>query len=111
MLSLVVIRSQDMDKLASFYSALGFSFERHRHGKGPEHLSSSIGDAVFEIYPASKPDENTISTRLGFTVGSLAIALEHLRGLNATILTEPTETPFGRRAVVPDFEGHKLALY
>ena len=111
MLSLVVIRSRDIDKLASFYSALGLSFVRHQHGKGPEHLSSHVGDAVFEIYPASKPEENTVSTRLGFSVESLAKALERLRGLNATVLTEPSDTPFGRRAVVKDFEGHKVELY
>jgi len=111
MLSLVVIRSSDMDKLAGFYSALGFCFVRHRHGKGPEHLSSTLGDAVFEIYPASSPEEKTTSTRLGFSVPSLGNALERLRGLNALILTEPADTPFGRRAVVRDFEGHKVELY
>jgi catechol 2,3-dioxygenase-like lactoylglutathione lyase family enzyme len=72
MLSLVVIRARDMEKLAKFYSALGFSFVRHRHGKGPEHFSSAIGGAVFEIYPASNPEESTTSTRLGFSVPSSA---------------------------------------
>jgi hypothetical protein len=56
MLSLVVIRAHDIDRLASFYAALGFQFTRHRHGKGPEHLSSTIGPTVFEIYPVNNPD-------------------------------------------------------
>ena len=111
MLSLVVIRAHDIEKLAGFYTALGFSFVRHSHGKGPVHFSSKIGEIVFEIYPAGGPNESTAATRLGFSVPSLTKALESLRELKATILTEPAETPFGRRAVVKDFEGHKVELY
>lgn len=110
MLSLVVIRARDIDRLASFYTALGFRFTKHRHGKGPEHLSSTIGETVFEIYPANT-NESTISTRLGFSVPSLRDALNQLRGIQATVLTEPSDTTFGRRAVVKDFEGHKVELY
>jgi hypothetical protein len=111
MLSLVVIRAQDIDRLASFYTALGFHFTRHRHGQGPEHLSSTIGETVFEIYPSKGASESTASTRLGFTVPSLTDALGQLRKIHATVLTEPSDTPFGRRAVVKDFEGHKVEIY
>jgi lactoylglutathione lyase len=111
MLTLVVIRSRDMDKLATFYNALGLSFTKHRHGDGPEHLTVTIGETVFEIYPAKTANESTASTRLGFSVPSLAEALAHLRRLQATILTEPSESPFGLRAVVQDFDGHKVELY
>ena len=111
MLKLVVIRAQDIDRLASFYGALGFCFTKHRHGKGPEHLSSTIGETVFEIYPANSSNESTASTRLGFSVPSLTNALGQLRGLDATVLTEPSDTEFGRRAVVKDFEGHRVELY
>lgn len=111
MLSLVVIRSQDMERLASFYAVLGLRFTKHRHGKGPEHLSSTIGETVFEIYPASDENESTTATRLGFSVLSLTEALGHLRELQATVLVEPSDTPYGRRAVVKDFEGHKVELY
>ena len=99
-----------MDRLAGFYGALGVHFTRHRHGTGPEHLSSTIGGTVFEIYPA-KENESTASTRLGFSVPSLTSAIDHLRALEATVLTEPSDTPYGRRAVVRDFEGHKVELY
>ncbi|HTV43003.1 MAG TPA: VOC family protein [Candidatus Sulfotelmatobacter sp.] len=111
MLSLVVIRAQNVDRLASFYTALGFEFTRHRHGKGPEHLSSTIGETVFEIYPSNGTGESTASTRLGFSVPSLTDAIERLREIHATVLTEPSDTPFGRRAVVRDFEGHKVEIY
>jgi predicted enzyme related to lactoylglutathione lyase len=74
-------------------------------------LSSTIGETVFEIYPSNGPNESTASTRLGFSVPSLTEALGQLRGLDAIVLTEPSATPFGRRAVVKDFEGHKVELY
>ncbi|HEV2331063.1 MAG TPA: VOC family protein [Verrucomicrobiae bacterium] len=111
MLSLVVIRAQNIDRLASFYTALGFHFTRHRHGKGPEHLSSTIGETVFEIYPSNGTSESTAFTRLGFSVPSLTNALDQLRRLQATVITEPSETPYGRRAVVKDFDGHKVEIY
>ena len=68
MLSVVVIRAQDINKLATFYAALGFCFTKHRHGNGPEHLSSTIGETAFEIYPAKGANESTVSTRRGFSV-------------------------------------------
>lgn len=111
MLSLIVIRAQDIDRLASFYAALGFHFTKHRHGKGPEHVSSTIGETVFEIYPLKETSESTTSTRLGFSVPSLTNALGQLRKIHATVLTEPSDTPYGRRAVVKDFEGHKVEIY
>ena len=110
MLNLVVIRARDMELLARFYEVLGLCFTKHRHGNGPEHLSCDIDGIVFEIYPAGA-NESTASTRLGFTVPVLKDALDELRRLNATVLTEPADTPYGRRAVVKDFEGHKVELY
>src|ERR1044072_2308027 len=106
MLSLVVIRGQDIDRLATFYTALGFHFTKHRHGKGPEHLSSMIGETVFEIYPTNGSNESTVSTRLGLLIPCLTNALGRLRGIHATVLAAPSDTEFGRRAVVKDFEGH-----
>src|SRR5437588_11549384 len=110
MISLVVIRAGNIEKLTTFYSTLGFKFIKHRHGKAPEHFSAMIGQTVFEIYPCANPDESTASTRLGFSVASLADALARLRSLGVTVLAEPSDSEFGRRAVVRDFEGHKVEL-
>lgn len=110
-LTLVVIRANNIDKLATFYTTLGLHFTKHRHGKGPEHLSATISQTVFEIYPAIPPDETTTSTRLGFTVPDLTRTLNQLSELGSTIMTEPSQTEFGLRAVVKDFEGHKVELY
>src|SRR5262245_64090873 len=95
-LRLVVIRGQDMHRLGEFYATLGLQFTKHRHGTGPEHLSCTIGETVFEIYPAGA-GESTASTRLGFSVRSLANTLEDLRKLDVNVLVKPADTPFGRR--------------
>ena len=111
MLNLIVIRSNDTEHLAEFYSALGLSFERHKHLNGPEHFSATVGNIVFEIYPANKESDKTTGTRLGFNVLSLEKTLARLENLRAKIIRKPEETDYGRRAVVEDFEGHKVEIY
>jgi lactoylglutathione lyase len=68
-------------------------------------------NGLIEIYPSNGASESTASTRLGFPVPSLTNALGRLREIHATGLTEPSDTPFGRRAVVKDFEGHRVEIY
>ena len=111
MLKLVVIRSRDIERLAQFYSVLGLAFTKHSHGKGPEHLSAVVGETAFEIYPARGSGDCTIPTRLGFSVKSLPEVIRQLREMNVEVLEKPAETEYGIRAVVKDFEGHKVELY
>src|SRR5688572_14810480 len=50
-LNLTVLRSTDIDRASKFYSEMGLSFTKHRHGRGPEHYASCVNGFVFEIYP------------------------------------------------------------
>ena len=36
-----------------FYACLGLTFDRHRHGTGPEHLGAEDAGGVLELYPAT----------------------------------------------------------
>ena len=110
LLNLVVIRSSNIEKLGAFYSAIGLEFERHQHGSGPEHLAAELGGAVFEIYPSERGIEPTTAVRLGFGVSSVDDMVSELRRMGARVLREPAASPWGRRAVVQDFEGHKVEL-
>jgi hypothetical protein len=38
-LSLLVFPANNLDQTAAFYNKLGITFNRHRHGSGPEQLS------------------------------------------------------------------------
>lgn len=108
--NLLVIRSPDIDRAVTFYHHIGLQFDRHSHGKGPEHYASDAGGFVFEIYPQNNADEITTNTRIGFNVNDVDGIVELLRNAHATIVTEPTDTEWGRRAVVKDFDGHTVEL-
>ena len=60
----------------------------------PNRLASSLGENRGAGSEPSSSSKNVISSRL-----------------DATVLVEPSDTPDGRRAVVKDFEGHKVELY
>ena len=109
-LNLVVIRSADLGRSAQFYETLGLNFTKHRHGSGPEHLSCELSPAEFEIYPRSSDSDSTQSTRIGFRVPSLDAAVKLLQEIGVTVLSPPKDSPWGRRAVVDDFDGHRVEL-
>jgi hypothetical protein len=108
--NLLVIRSPDIDRAVTFYQRMGMLFHRHSHGNGPEHYASDISGFVFEIYPQRNADDVTTNARFGFNVDDVDGVIELLREVDATILTQPTDTEWGRRAVVKDFDGHTIEL-
>ena len=108
MLNLVVIRVEDIEKSKAFYEAIGLNFERHRHGKGLPHLASTGTDITFEIYPAQ--GKNTADIRLGFLVDNVDVATQQLKGCGGVVLTEAKDSPWGRRAVIKDPDGHTVEL-
>jgi lactoylglutathione lyase len=104
-LSLVVIRSPQSDELARCYSALGLSFEKHRHGKGPEHYACEQDGMVFEIYPGEADN-----TRLGFRVVSVNEAIERWENVGGAVSLPPKASEWGLRAVLIDPDGRKIEL-
>ena len=112
MLSLVVLKTRQVDALRKFYGSLGIELAEEQHGKGPVHFAGQVGDVVLEVYPL--PDDGTpadASTRLGFTVARLAEVVEALKALDTPVVTEPQATQWGLRAVVRDPDGRAVELY
>ena len=111
-LNLVVIRSSDLGKSERFYKELGLFFEREQHGNGPEHLTacSEAGGIVFEIYPLGPKHQPTTSTRLGFSIDDVDVYMDRLTELGGSIVSEPKDSEWGRRAVVKDPDGHTIEL-
>ena len=93
-----------------FYEALGLSFKLHRHGNGPRHYAAEEAGFVFEIYPKKNEKDDTNRTRIGFRVLDVDSLIHVLRNLQTTIVTEPVDSEWGRRAVVKDFDGHVVEL-
>jgi predicted enzyme related to lactoylglutathione lyase len=108
--NLLVIRSPDIERAVTFYEALGLRFERHSHGKGPEHYASETRGFVFEIYPQRDDESTTTNTRIGFNVVSVDDSLETLQKLSVSVVSPAKDSPWGRRAVVRDLDGHTVEL-
>jgi catechol 2,3-dioxygenase-like lactoylglutathione lyase family enzyme len=109
-LNLVVIRSPDIDRAVDFYRALGLLFTKHSHGTGPGHYSSEGGGLVFEIYPLADGQPPTTATRVGFIVNDLDVLVRMVIEAGATVVSAPRDSPWGRRAVVRDLDGHSVEL-
>ena len=107
-LNLVVIRSKDIELAKAFYESIGLEFDRHKHGAGAEHFACEAASYVFEIYPAT--DQTSSGARLGFAVPAVDNTIEQLRSAGYEIVSEPKTSPWGRRAVVRDPDGHSVEL-
>ncbi|EEF61288.1 VOC family protein [Pedosphaera parvula] len=113
-LALLVLRTATMEATLTFYKALGLHFTEEKHGTGPLHYSSVVGDLVFEIYPGepgSAPERKTGgATMLGFTVDQLDATLALLNAIKPDSQLVPKESPWGRRAVAVDPDGRAVEI-
>ena len=107
-LNLVVLRAADLDASKQFYEHLGLRFARHKHGAGVEHYACELPALVLEIYP--KSDVSSAGARIGFSVPEVDKPVESFRAAGYEILVEPQGSPWGRRAVVRDPDGHSVEL-
>lgn len=108
-LSLLVLYTNNIEATRDFYAAIGLSFHDEQHGKGPRHYAATLAGTVFEIYP-QQGAELIGNLRLGFDVQSLDQTLTTIRRRNVTVLSEPRDSPWGRRAVVSDPNGNRVEL-
>jgi predicted enzyme related to lactoylglutathione lyase len=112
LLTLLVLKTRQVERLRTFYNALGIELAEEQHGKGPIHYAGRAGELVLELYPL--PDDGSsvdTTTRLGFSVENLAGVVEAIQATGAPVLTSPQETPWGYRAVVRDPDGRAVELY
>lgn len=111
-LTLLVLKTRQVEALKTFYGSLGIEMIEEQHGKGPVHYSGQVGDGVLEIYPL--PDGTSVAdetTRLGFSVDALDQVIQTLKTCNTPIASEPKATQWGQRAVVRDPDGRSVELY
>jgi hypothetical protein len=110
-LSLLVLKTRQIEKMRAFYGALGIDLAEEQHGKGPVHYAGKIGAVVLEVYPL--PDDGTptdSTTRLGFTVEKLAGTEQRLRAIGNLEPDRPQATEWGNRIVVRDPDGRAVEL-
>ncbi len=92
-LTLLVLRTRQVEQLRAFYQTLGVDLVEEQHGKGSVHFAGRAGDVVIEVYPF--PDDgNPVESfiRLGFAVENVAEVIQALEGIGIKIVTPPKET-------------------
>ena len=113
-LSLVVLRTAELERSLGFYRALGLRFAEEQHGNGPVHYSCVLGETVLELYPAtpgSAPERSSAgATLIGFRVESLAETMRTLAELRVTVVTAPSQSAPSARAVVLDPDGRAIEI-
>lgn len=109
---LIVLRTVDIKRLVDFYGLFGLTFDYHKHGNSPYHYSATIGQAVLEIYPLAKnqnePDKNL---RLGFGIDNFDETIGRMKTAGVAFFVEPAKTEFGFMAIVSDPDERKIELY
>ena len=113
-LSLLVLRTANLDAALKFYQALGLVFVEEKHGSGPTHFACETAGMVIEIYPGDPGTApNTKSggaTMLGFNVASLDVTLDNLKQIEITPQSPPKESSWGKQCSVLDPDGRSVNL-
>jgi lactoylglutathione lyase len=102
-LTLLVLRCRNLELSRSFYETLGLTFAPERHGSGPEHYSTRLGQTVLELYPAAEP---ATLTRIGLRIDDLQRVLVAL----ATSVVQVNTDTFPPSALLRDPDGNKVEL-
>jgi predicted enzyme related to lactoylglutathione lyase len=100
----------DLEVSRKFYSSIGLSLAREQHGSGPEHYSADLGGVVVELYPRSSGLDRTNPMRVGFFVSKVDEAVAACQSSGGRLIAEAKDSPWGRRAIVEDPNGHKVEL-
>jgi len=107
-LSLIVLRTPDLERAVDFYEHLGLEFVREQHGAGPVHYSAQLGRVVLELYPCAGKVERggPADVRVGLEVDSIADVLEQLD----SEASDSADKRAGSPVVVRDPDGRAVEL-
>lgn len=111
-LGLIVVYVSDMQRSTEFYEMLGMAFQDEKHGSGPVHVSTELGDTVLELYPQGGREASRI--RLGLRVDDVAAILASVATIKPDGDSVAATMPYCRGtelvAVVQDPDGNKVEL-
>lgn len=114
----VIIVTADLEAAVAFYKAIsGLILEREQHGADdPVHYAVEADGCHVAIFGAnhagSAPAPRTAGeTMIGFEVSSVEASVDAARSLGASILQEPQDYPWGRRALIEDPDGRRVEVF
>jgi predicted enzyme related to lactoylglutathione lyase len=110
-LSLLVLKTDQIEQVRNFYQGLGLAFQEEKHGNGPIHFSARIQDTVVEIYPLPKAvPQADMTTRLGFRIENLDATIQKLKEKGGKVVSEAQPKGSGFAAIVKDPDGRSVEL-
>lgn len=103
-LALIVIRCKDLETSRIFYEQLGLTLIAEKHGTGPKHYSTKLGQTVLELYP-SAAGQGKDNVRLGFKLANIQNILNHIEVVDS--YQRGHQTVY----ITQDPDGRKVELY
>ena len=103
-ISFLALRSNNIEKLRSFYEQLGLSFHEEQHPPGPRHYSCCLPNLLLELYPTTGVEKDR--TTLGFQVTEL----EQTLGRVQSYVKKTSFTDEKKQAILQDPDGRTLIL-
>ena len=118
-LGALILFTASLERTVAFYRAIGAPLEEEKHDEeGPLHYACELGSTHLAIHAVDAAKGGRAaewrsggSSYFGFAVDSLADAVEAARALNARVLQEPEDFPWGPRALVEDPDGRVVELF
>ena len=107
-LNLLVLRCADIDRSRDFYTALGLTFIRERHGGGPPHYAATLGGAVLELYPRGKRAD--VSVRLGIELTISQESINRALAIGGEGVASNQESVRPGHVTLRDPDGHILDI-
>ncbi len=115
----IVLFAEDVEATARFYRALGLPLASEQHGDGPVHYKCTLGPTHFAIFVGTPgapkvpaPDHRLAGGQFfGLTVASLDAAFAGAKSHGASVVQEPRDYPWGKRALVRDPDERVVELF
>lgn len=111
----LVLFTARLRECRAFYRALGLALADEQHEGGPPHCACDVGGAHVALYEApggEAPGKGAGgASMLGFTVDDVDAVFARLRALDAPIVWEPRDMPWGRTLQVLDPDGRPVEAF
>jgi predicted enzyme related to lactoylglutathione lyase len=115
-LGTLVLYTASLERTVAFYRAIGVDLVDEDHGDGMPHFAAELDGCHFAVFPATG-ETRAPGLRepgcafVGIAVGSAHDAVRRVRDLDAPVMQEPTEYPWGIRAVLADPDGRPVEIF
>ena len=111
-LSAVLVISNDVDRLAKFYSeVVGLPLAAEEHGKLKKHYGCELGDLHFAIHPPENfSDQNAKvgAVRLAFTTFDVHSLAKRIEQAGYELAFQPKDTGFALMTATHDPDGNYI---